>query len=220
MAITKIAKYTADYEVLQSKYEESMAANGSDHPDTLSLMKSIAYCYRQINKLNEAEELYLRCLEIRKKVSGKDHTDTLKVMGLLALLYEERPAWNSKALDIYREVLDLRTKALGEYHKDTIVTCRNFGNFLYKLSKHRQALKMYIQYYTKVRTTRGLLHPDTWMAVLCILNARVLSKLPMNEKLKGEYKRVVLLLLGTFMFSILQFIWRDVLGNKPAPSLM
>jgi tetratricopeptide (TPR) repeat protein len=212
----------ADVKRAAESLEACRKDHGAESEKTLKSILNLAFKHRRAEQFEEAERRYLEVLESRKRLLGPDHTDTLKVQGLLALLYEQRNDWHDRALEMYNLVIAERTKALGEYHKDTITTYRNLGNFLYKCSKHRQASETYAAYFQKVKTVKGVAHPDTWMALLCIFNARFLSKLPLNHKIKGaQYKRVILLLAGTVLWIILQHFAKEFLGiGKRKPSLL
>ena len=212
MVQSKSRKYGEDLAKCEQELATSLNENGAESPKTLSLLCRKALCCKHLNLLDEAERLYLDCLEKRKRVLGLEHVDTLKVMGLLALLYEQQPRWHSKALEMYGEALSVRTLALGELHSDTILVSRNRGHFLYKISRHREAVDAYVLYFRKVRAVKGSFHPTTIMALLCIYTARFFSKLPMNHRIKGEYKKAFLLLVGSVLFSMLRFFVQDVLG--------
>jgi hypothetical protein len=57
---------------------------GTEHPDTLTSMGSLASTYYCQGKLNEAEQLGILVLDMRKKLLGAKHPDTLTSMGDLS----------------------------------------------------------------------------------------------------------------------------------------
>ena len=208
MVRLKTVKYGEDLVRLEADLVGSRATLGEKHPDTLTLLSRLASTHKQLGRWDEAERLYLQCLEGRKDVLGGDHTDTLKVMGLLALVYEQQPRWHSKAQEMFDQVLQLRTSVLGELHKDTIVIARNRGHFFYKTNRHREAVDAYVLLFRKVRAVKGSFHPDTWMALMCVLAARFFAKLPIT--VKGEYKKALLLLIGSLLFTFFNYMSKDL----------
>ena len=192
--------------------ELALLAKGLGEEAVLSLQCRIGTCHKQLGNFDEAERLYVECLAKRKLLLGELHADTLKVEGLMALLYELHPAWHGRALDLYTTVLARRTMGLGELHKDTVLIARNRGHFLYKLSRHREAVDAYVQHFHKVRMLKGIFHPDTWMSLLCICSARFFSKLPYNQHIKGEYKKAILMLVGSLLYSLVSYAYRELAG--------
>jgi len=183
-----------------------------------AIMCKMASSHKQLGNWDESERFYLQGLELRRQALGAEHADTLKVQGLLALLYEQQPRWHDEAVKMYDAVLAARTKALGELHKDTVVAARNRGHFLYRLNRHREAVDAYILLFRKVRKTKGSLHPDTWMALMCIMAARFFAKLPLPIKITGEYKRALLLLLASMLLSLAQYLYKDLRAWWAPPS--
>lgn len=192
MVKTKAVHYAGELSALAPEYEASLAdpARGKQHPETLELMSRVAFCHRNCNHHDEAEALYTECLRTRRIVLGAAHPQTLRTLGLLALAYERNPQKAAQALEMHAQSLQEREAALGPTHPDTITACRNYGRCLYQQSRHRVASEVLGRAFSKTRATRGLFHPDTWMSLIMLLSARVLSKLPMNTRIKGEYKKV------------------------------
>ena len=59
---------------------------GAEHPDTLRGMENLAITYSSQGKLNEAEQLGVQVLDMRKKVLGAEHLDTLGSMEDLVII--------------------------------------------------------------------------------------------------------------------------------------
>ena len=62
--------------------------------------------------MNEAEQLDVQVLDMRKKLLGAEHLDTLFSMGDLASIYHEQGKLN-EAEQLQVQVLDMRKKILG-----------------------------------------------------------------------------------------------------------
>jgi len=61
-----------------------------EHPGTLDSMNSLAVLYVTQGHYDEAEPLYVKVLEVRRRVLGEEHPDTLWSLNKLLELYE---AW-------------------------------------------------------------------------------------------------------------------------------
>lgn len=61
-----------------------------DHPETASALYNFAMIYHQQMKLQEAESVYKKCWEMRKRMLGPDHPDTKKVYVNLAKILEAK----------------------------------------------------------------------------------------------------------------------------------
>ena len=81
----------------------------SEHPDTLTSMANLAVTYRNQGRWNEAEQLDIQVMDMRKKVLGAEHPDTLTSMANLAVTYRDQGRRNeAEQLDI--QVMDKRKK--------------------------------------------------------------------------------------------------------------
>jgi len=63
---------------------------GEEHPDTFKSMDSLAVLLQNQRKYDEAEVLYRKALDGRKKVLGEEHPDTLSSMSYYAYCVERR----------------------------------------------------------------------------------------------------------------------------------
>lgn len=61
---------------------------GLEHRDTLITMNSLGALYRNQGKYTQAEPLFAKVLEIRRRVLGEGHPDTLTTRRSLGLLYQ------------------------------------------------------------------------------------------------------------------------------------
>ena len=67
-----------------------MLFRSAEHPDTLTSMASLASTYWNQGRWNEAEQLELQVMDLRKKVLGAEHPDTLTCMENLASTYRNQ----------------------------------------------------------------------------------------------------------------------------------
>lgn len=95
-----------------------MEQRGPDHPDTLTIMGSLAWTYRGQKRFQEAEELDRKALARRLEILGPEHPKTQLTMGNLAedcgLLHE----WE-RARKLQRQVVEARRRTLGAQHGNT-----------------------------------------------------------------------------------------------------
>ena len=66
-----------------------MVKLGADHPDTLMSMNNLAALYKIQGRYEEAEPLYLQCLEGRRMKLGADGPNSVRSMYRLASLKKE-----------------------------------------------------------------------------------------------------------------------------------
>jgi tetratricopeptide (TPR) repeat protein len=82
-------------------------------------MASLAATYHQQGRSDQAEEIFVNILELRKEVLDEKHPDTIKSMASLAAIYHQQGR-SDKAEKIEINVIELRKEVLGEKHSDTI----------------------------------------------------------------------------------------------------
>ena len=92
---------------------------GTDHPDTLQTMNSLAGAYQHAGKLDLALPLLEKTLKLRKAKLGPDHPDTLPSMNNLALAYRAAGKLDL-AVPLYEETLKLTKAKLGPDHPHTL----------------------------------------------------------------------------------------------------
>ncbi len=72
-----------------------------DHTETASALYNFAMIYHQQMKLQEAESVYRRCWEMRKRMLGPEHPDTKKVFDNYAkILGAKKPVAPAKPLQV------------------------------------------------------------------------------------------------------------------------
>lgn len=99
-------------------FQQRMEQRGPDHPDTLTIMGSLAWTYRGQERFQEAEELDRKVLSRRLEILEPAHPKTQLATEALAedcgLLHE----WE-RARKLQRQVVDARRRTLGAQHRNT-----------------------------------------------------------------------------------------------------
>ena len=87
---------------------------------------------------NNAEQLKVQVMDMRKKLLGADHPDTLRSMANLASTYLDQGRWNeAEQLQIY--VMDMIKKLLGAEHPDTLKSMASLGSTYFNQGVMRQS---------------------------------------------------------------------------------
>ena len=103
-----------------------------------------ALAYDENGFLKEAEELYIRVLEIRKRVRGEEHPDALKTMQDLASTYKKRGRYR-EAEELEVRVLEIRKRVLGEEHLDTLMSMANLAETYNKRGRNEEAEELEVR---------------------------------------------------------------------------
>eukprot|EP01040_Poterioochromonas_malhamensis_P001759 gene1759-1872_t len=92
---------------------------GEESPNTLAVMHNLAMSLEELGDLSRAREIYLDCMNKRRKVLGEEHIETIRAETcyLLLLIKEEINEENRlKCFACYEHCV----KALGETHSITV----------------------------------------------------------------------------------------------------
>ncbi len=151
---------------LQEKaLEYYRTASGPEHPDTLTLMSSLAASYHQTaGRLHEALELREQLVALRRKVSGPQHRDTLWAMLCLADSYFAVGQLD-EALKRREEVIPIQRKVLGPEHPDTLTAMHRLATSYGAVGRHAEALKLREEVLALRRRLLGPEHPETLWAM-------------------------------------------------------
>ena len=91
---------------------------------------NFAVVFRENGDLNNAEQLEVQVMDMRKKLLGAEHPDTLISMENLACTYWKQGKLN-EAEQLEVQVMDMRKKLHGAEHPDTLLSMGNLaGTFL------------------------------------------------------------------------------------------
>jgi eukaryotic-like serine/threonine-protein kinase len=78
-------------------------------------MNNLGMLYKNQDKYAQAESLYTRVLEVRRRVLGEQHPDTLVTVNSLAMLYTDQRKF-AQAEPLFREVVEVGRRVLGADH--------------------------------------------------------------------------------------------------------
>lgn len=73
--------------------ENRKSSLGSEHPDTMASLASLAATYWDQGRRTEAEELQLQVMDGRKRILGEDHPSTLEAIEGLASMCLSQGRW-------------------------------------------------------------------------------------------------------------------------------
>jgi tetratricopeptide (TPR) repeat protein len=81
----------------------------------MATINHLAILYRGKGTYAQAEQLFTKVLELRRRALGQEHLDTLSTMHSLAELYR-RQGKHGQAEAVYAKILEIRRHVLGEEH--------------------------------------------------------------------------------------------------------
>ena len=110
--------------------------------------------------LNNAEQLEVQVMDMRKKLLGAEHPDTLASMENLATTYSKQGRWN-EAEQLQVQVMDMRKKLVGEEYPDTLTSMGNLANIYQKQGRWIEAEQLGVQVMDMKKKPLGAEHPDT-----------------------------------------------------------
>ncbi|KAF6803649.1 kinesin light chain [Colletotrichum plurivorum] len=82
-------------------------------------MANLAATYWNQGRWKEAEELFVRVMETRKRVLGEEHPSTLTSMHNLAFTWKDQERWED-AIQLLQNCVRLSGNVLGVDHPDTL----------------------------------------------------------------------------------------------------
>jgi tetratricopeptide (TPR) repeat protein len=118
------------------------------------------FVMEEIGDWNNAEQLGIQVLSMRKKLLGAKHPDTITSMGNLARIYCLQGKLN-EAEQLEVQVLDVRKKMLGAEHPDTLTSMGSLASIYYYQGKLNEAKQLEIQVMEIRKKVLGAEHPDT-----------------------------------------------------------
>ncbi len=121
---------------------------GPEHPDTLTLMSSLASSLDVQGKRAEAEQMQREVLDVQRRVLGPEHPSTLTLMGNLGCSLKGQGK-HAEAEQMFREVLDVQRRVLGPEHLHTLATVRKLAS----LDSIRSASTSIVPFVSRTVTT-------------------------------------------------------------------
>jgi tetratricopeptide (TPR) repeat protein len=129
-----------------------------------SLLQCICRYYWEQGLSDEAEQLGVEVLKLRKEVVGEKHLDTIMAMASLASTWRQQGR-SDKAEQLEVEVLKLRKEMLGEKHPDTIMAMANLASTWWQQGRSDKAEQLEVEVLKLRKEMLGEKHPDTIRAM-------------------------------------------------------
>jgi tetratricopeptide (TPR) repeat protein/tRNA A-37 threonylcarbamoyl transferase component Bud32 len=128
-----------------------LETKGSDSPDTLYTMNSLAMAYLWGGEFDRGVAMLEEILATRRRVLGPDHPDTLSSQARLGEAYKtgRQP---ERGIPLLEEALEKQTKLLGAEHIDTVQTRAGLAETLKAAGQADRAIGLFEQvlaYYRK-----------------------------------------------------------------------
>ncbi|KAI1334196.1 P-loop containing nucleoside triphosphate hydrolase protein [Xylariaceae sp. FL0016] len=105
---------------------------------------NLGLLYSNQDKLQEAEEMYMRALQGQEKAWGPDHTLTLDMVHNLGALYFDQGKLQ-EAEEMYMRALQGKEKTWGPEHTSTLFTVNSLGLLYFNQGKLQEAEEMYMR---------------------------------------------------------------------------
>ncbi|CAG7850071.1 SubName: Full=Related to kinesin light chain {ECO:0000313/EMBL:CCA74551.1} [Serendipita indica DSM 11827] len=158
-----LGDWKACRELLVSAFSEVERSRGERHKDCMWLMGNLAHALRNCGRLDEAEKMQRRLLELQFEVVGTRHLNNIGIMNNLAAICASR-GHLGEAEDIYRKVLDLAGDILGQRHPDTVMAMSNLATILCNRGQLDKAEQIQRQVLALRVITLGQQHVDSIVA--------------------------------------------------------
>ena len=121
---------------------------------------NLAVLYKSTGRYAEAEPLYMKALEIRRKALGEEHPSTATSYNNLAGLYESTGRY-AEAEPLYKKALEIYRQALGEEHPSTATPYHNLAGLYYSTGRYAEAEPLMQKALEIKRKALGEEHPST-----------------------------------------------------------
>jgi tetratricopeptide (TPR) repeat protein len=117
-------------------------------------MNNLASTYGGLGLWNEAEELFVQVIEMRKRALGQEHPDTLVSMLNLASTYRNQGQLN-EAEDLEVRVVETSLRLLSQVHSVILAIMGNPASTYADQGHWKEAEEVQIQAVNKLRMTLG-----------------------------------------------------------------
>ena len=118
--------------------ELEKASGDRSEESMLSSLQWLADAHIEIGYYEQAEALYLSCLDARERLLGREHPSTLTTVGNLGLLYSKKGDYE-QAEAYYTRCLEAQERLLGPDHPSTLDTVDNLGILYSNKSDYEKA---------------------------------------------------------------------------------
>ena len=104
-------------------------------------LNNMAALYHTQGKYNMAEDLYKRCLELKKQTHGDEHLEVAISLHNLAVLHSAKRRF-ADAEPLYKTSLELKERLLGVDHPDLVTLLSNYALCLKRMDRADEAKSM------------------------------------------------------------------------------
>ena len=148
-------------EALNAYREADKTAQEIDCPagKYIELLWEYGYFLDKYAYYNEAENVYLRFVQLSEETNGQDETTTASYNNI-GIVYNNLGDYD-KALEYHNKALKIRKEVLGEKHTDTAASYVGIGNVYDDLGDYNKALELYNKALEIQKEVFGEKHPDT-----------------------------------------------------------
>jgi hypothetical protein len=162
--------YNAAHDLAARLYETSKAADGPDHPATLSAAANLATILRSAGEREAARTLAQDTLDRRRRLSGEDDPATLHAANNLVsclMQLDDYPA----ARELAEDTFERSRQTLGPDAGQTLATAGNLAETLTTLGEHGRARELAADTAARHQRLYGDDHRETMWAVTTLINA-------------------------------------------------
>jgi tetratricopeptide (TPR) repeat protein len=125
-------------------FNQALGMMRSLQPQQPYILNELALIYETQNKYKQAEELYLRSLQLLEKYRGPEDPEVATTLHHLAELYEVQGDYG-KAEPSYQKALALREKALGPDHLYVAYLLEDYSSLLKKTGRQTEANELQVR---------------------------------------------------------------------------
>ena len=171
-------KYAAAFKQYQQALDRAELVLGVDHPQTLTLLRSLVRLCRKQQRL-DAANFFAERLNVNIQLSHFEATaaTALHLNNLGGALYQK--GQYGKAEPLLLQSLQINRTVLGEEHPDTATTLNNLAALYEAQGRYEEAEPLLLQSLQIRRTVLGEEHPDT---------ATILNNLAGVYRAQGRYE--------------------------------
>jgi tetratricopeptide (TPR) repeat protein len=138
IAALRIAEKAALPDEMSKLSAEEQAAVNTRLAKSLNNMAAL---YHTQGKYNMAEDLYKRCLELKKQTHGDEHLEVAISLHNLAVLHSAKRRF-ADAEPLYKTSLELKERLLGVDHPDLVTLLSNYALCLKRMDRADEAKSM------------------------------------------------------------------------------
>jgi non-specific serine/threonine protein kinase/serine/threonine-protein kinase len=142
--------------------EQALATEGElvDQREKARALQALAWLYLQRGRYDEAEQQYLRGLEIRRRELGEEHPDTAAMMSALGNLYRIQARWN-EADELLPSALEILQRMAGRDDPKTLTAMGNLAELRREQGRNGEAGALFKDCVERMRRVHGADHMDT-----------------------------------------------------------